>query len=128
MAEFLVYDTDENGNAIGRGVFVTADTAKDAGESRTLKVTTVAHKGLQMPPHYHGYQSGTFDNVNYCEDCDMHALYEDMHTVDPCPNCGGAVVSNEKVGKWIETKPSSGGFLREYVSSEGYWAIKTEAE
>lgn len=59
------------------------------------------------PPRYYGYHGGWAD-ITICPDCKAHALYEDRHPVDPCPDCGGEL--KEAVGKWD--------------SSAGLWQVK----
>ena len=55
-----------------------------------------------LPPKYHAYEGG-FTNLNQCVDCKLLGLYEDIHEVDPCPECGGKVW-NTKPGKWEDGK------------------------
>lgn len=43
-----------------------------------------------MKPMYDGY-SGGFSNTNQCSNCSLIGLYEDMHTINPCRDCGGKV-------------------------------------
>lgn len=57
-------------------------------------------------------------SISECSDCGVRAKYEDMHTISPCPNCGGKV--KERVGRWVVL--SSSFFGKEY----GYWEIKGE--
>ncbi len=83
---------------------------------------------LHFEPNYHGYIADSFDNVNYCQDCQTHALYEDMHSVNPCPVCGGKIIEKEIVGKWI--KPVYCwvfifGFIPlRKLRKQGYWKTK----
>ena len=55
------------------------------------------HSG-HLNPVYHGYKGG-YHAVNKCTECQIIGLYEDMHTIEPCSNCGGKVVRNG-TAKW----------------------------
>jgi hypothetical protein len=62
---------------------------------------------IHVSPQYHGYKGG-FDSITKCVSCGRTALYEDQHTVHPCPNCGadvkedGAAKWHKKPQKWLK--------------------------
>lgn len=58
-------------------------------------------KSGHLKPGYYGYIPETFANVNKCSNCKVIGLYEDIHTVNPCPICGGAVKRNG-AAKWTQ--------------------------
>lgn len=51
-----------------------------------------------LKPIYFAYY-GDYANINKCTGCGVTGLYEDMHTVNPCFNCGSKVV-RDGAGKW----------------------------
>jgi DNA-directed RNA polymerase subunit RPC12/RpoP len=59
------------------------------------------------PPKYYGYKIGTFSTITKCKNCDLTALYEDMHPINPCPRCGskiiviGAAKWDKSKSKWV---------------------------
>lgn len=56
-----------------------------------------------LAPIYYGY-SGGYTKLNKCTNddyCGIIGLYEDIHQVNPCPNCGENV-RNFKPGYWGE--------------------------
>ena len=57
-------------------------------------------------------------NVVICKNCNLVAQYDDMHPVNPCPNCGKSLI--EHVGRWIKPKRTWYGKL----ISKGYWEIQ----
>jgi predicted RNA-binding Zn-ribbon protein involved in translation (DUF1610 family) len=46
------------------------------------------------------YDSGTFTSVNKCKHCGAIGQEYDMHTVNPCPKCGGDV-KRHGAAKWV---------------------------
>lgn len=57
--------------------------------------------------------------ITECKGCGLRAKYEDVHPVDPCPNCGGEVI--EKVGRWtIVKKPKWYQFWKRKI---GEWEL-----
>lgn len=46
-----------------------------------------------------GYRKGIFAKVNKCRSCGAIGYNYDMHTVNPCPFCGGTVQSHG-AAKW----------------------------
>ena len=85
-------------------------------------------KYINLTPSYYGYQQGTYDNVNYCTECNVHGLYEDIHSVNPCPLCGGKIKEG-KVGKWIQVEYITDYLfkiipIRKRKVTNGYWLLK----
>jgi hypothetical protein len=63
-----------------------------------------------MKPVYYGYTGG-FSATNQCSNCGIIGLYEDMHTIKPCRDCGGKVKSYGAakwmmVDGWLQWVPS----------------------
>lgn len=48
----------------------------------------------------YGYDKGTFASVNKCSNCHAIGYEYDMHTVNPCPKCGGKV-KGHGAAKWV---------------------------
>jgi predicted RNA-binding Zn-ribbon protein involved in translation (DUF1610 family) len=65
-----------------------------------------------LKPRYHGYVKGTFANVNKCsnENCGLIGLYEDLHTANPCPECGAKVIRNGSA-KWAQSPEFDNSFM-----------------
>jgi len=65
----------------------------------TLKVLT----SLNVAPQYKTprFCNENFVQVNKCCDCSTVGMYEDMHPVNPCFNCGGKV-KKYGAGKWVD--------------------------
>jgi len=58
-------------------------------------------KEKSMPPSWFVQRAREYKvwcNVNVCKSCGRRAKYEDMHSANPCPECGNKV--KEFVGKW----------------------------
>ena len=91
--------------------------------SDTIKVISEFHKGLNLTPEHHRY-AGSWANVNRCKECELTGLYGDMHTNNPCPNCGGKVMSGY-VARWTGTWKS--GFFKSGWS-EGEWEMRKGME
>ncbi len=85
-----------------------------------MTITLEINENLNMKPKYHGY-NGEFAKINQCTDCGSVGLYEDMHTVNPCPNCGGKV-NPHGVGRWNAPKEAKGFFSTQWA--EGKWEIR----
>ena len=75
-----------------------------------------------MPPVYSRYKVGQFANVTTCQnmECGLIALREDMHPIDPCPDCGARVSDTSVSAKWIPPVYKGVGFWRKKIS-DGYW-------
>ena len=76
-----------------------------------------------LPPKYWDYKGG-YDNVNYCTECGLQGLYEDLHSVNPCPQCGGQIVDYDRVGKWIKPVYRTKFLIFKEKIKDGYWFIK----
>ena len=57
-------------------------------------------KDKNIIPQYHRYHGGYW-NINSCEECGLTGMHEDLHTIYPCPDCGGKI-KESGVGKWVE--------------------------
>lgn len=70
-------------------------------------------------PGYYGYHGG-FWKVNKCYECGLTGMYEDLHAVSCCPDCGGNVTEYtaakwEKDGdtyRWVTKKEKENGANR----------------
>jgi len=76
-----------------------------------MEVTIKVHEGINLAPQYYKphYCNNNFVQVNKCKFCGMIGLYEDMHPVNPCTNCGGKVTEYGG-GKWVD----------------GHWVVRTK--
>ncbi len=51
-----------------------------------------------LKPSYYGYNGGYW-NICKCTNCELTGMYEDLHPVNACPDCGSQVVKSGSA-KW----------------------------
>lgn len=79
---------------------------KNSVQEDKMTLYVEVRKGHHEPPCYHGYKGG-FDTIIICKDCNAHALRNDWHPVNTCPNCGGssrissAAKWDNKLKRWL---------------------------
>ena len=89
----------------------------------TQKGESVSHK----KPIYYGYndkcEKGKWAEITICEECGRRALFNDVHTVNPCGVCGGKL--RKYVGRWINIYRDT-YFFKWKINSKiisGYWEL-----